>query len=692
MLVLWIILVLATIPLATQVTKHLTTNGFDNANSNVAWATTQLNKVHPPVRPGPTLIQGISLSEAQHLAGQEAIPKSSIYPITPNHSLFLPPTSLSRPTFQHFKGALSNHQASLSDVSETAVARTVTHDVSTTIAKSGILAFPFLAILLLLVFGAVTAATLPFIIAIAGTEVSLAAISVIAQHVQLSVFLTDIVTFLSLGVGIDYSLFISTRFRQSLDQGHDTDSAIVDSMSHAGRSVLYSGIAVALAVAALLLGANPYWRGLALGGAVALFFVLLATHTLLPSIMSLLGEHLHWGRIRRPDFHFWQGISRFSTDHPVWSILIGLAILCPFATLAPQIHMSTPANLATMLPRSNVLRQAVQKQQAIQGAGSIAPIAVVLHLSSQTHSVAYWQTVAQVTDHLKKESDVASVSSPTDLGVSPSVLAMALEKPPTPQTAALRQDLLNFTAAHDPHLAVVYVIAKTGPNQSRTSALVGRINQHVTSWVPAPSRATTGGLVPILHNFNRLTQQRLPWIIGGAGAVALVVLTVATGSVLQAALGVVLDGLVALATAGFLVFINQHQWLGFENQPLDSSITPLIFVLLFGLSMDYEVILLHRIQERLQTARDPKEGVRQAVATTGAMITGAGMIMVVVFLALLISPLQVMKTLGLGLSFAVLADTWIVRSLLVPSVTTLFGWLGFWPRRYSQPPLSSDKV
>ena len=210
---------------------------------------------------------------------------------------------------------------------------------------------------------------------------------------------------------------------------------------------------------------------------------------------------------------------------------------------------------------------------------------------------------------------------------------------------------------------------------------MGRIDSHLSGWLPKGTRAHTGGLVPILRRFNQTTHSRIPVIIATALAVALVVLTAATRSLLQAFLGVVFDGLVALSTAGFLVLVDHHQLLGLERQPLDSSITPLIFVLLFGLSMDYEVILLHRIQERLGRERSLRPAIEHGVATTGAMITEAGMIMVVVFLALLISPLQIMKTLGVGLSFAVLADTWIVRSLMVPSATTLFGRWGFWPWR-----------
>lgn len=678
-LVLWAVLVLATLPLASQVTKNLTANGFDRPHSQVHWANSSLNQLHPPPAPQPLLLQHMSESSVVQI-GRGVVPRSSLHHISRDKTLFIPPQGLAVRQATHFQRLIQQHHGTVSQVSQGAIGNLVTHDASKTLAESGVVALPVLAILLLMVFGSVAAMSLPLIIALAGSEVALAAVSIISRYMQLSVFLTDIVSFLALGVGVDYALFISTRFRQNLDQGMERDEAVVDSMAHAGRSVLYSGIAVGLAVATLLFGGNAYWHGLAIGGAVAIFSVLLATHTLLPSVMSLFGTRLHWGRIRRPDFHVWRRLAHWVTHHPVWSVVVALAILIPFTTAAPQIQMNSPANLATMLPRSDALRLAVQKQQQVQGSGSIAPIAVVAELPHPLNSLSAWQTVSSLTSHLQKLPNVASVASPTLMGVPLQVLAGAVSQPKD-APAALSKALKNFLSPTNPRLVVLFVTAKTGPNDGRTSTLVGRIDSHLKSWLPSGSRASAGGLVPALRSFNILTQSRIPWIIASALAVALVVLSVATRSFMQAVLGVIFDALVALATAGFMVFVDHHQLFGFERQPLDSSITPLIFVLLFGLSMDYEVILLHRIQEQMAKDKSMKDAVRHGVATTGAMITGAGMIMVVVFLALLISPLQVMKTIAIGLSFAVLADTWIVRSLLVPSTTVLLNRYGFWPWR-----------
>lgn len=677
-IILWLVLVGATLPLAATVTKHLTTNGFEGPHTQVRWATNTLNAIHPPSGPQAFLIEKISQSRAQVVGHAFKIPDSAFHRVAHDDTLFVPPKTLTMSQSNALQKGLKTHGAQISSTGQFSIGKMVTHDASQTLATSGLVAMPVLAVLLLTVFGSVAAISLPLIIALAGSEIALAAVSIISRHMQLSVFLTDIVSFLALGVGVDYALFISTRFRQNLDDGQPVMDAVEDAMSHAGRSVLYSGIAVALAVATLMLGSDAYWRGLAVGGAVAIFAVLLATHTLMPAIMAAFNQRLHWGRIRRPDFHLWTSLSRAVTRRPIWAILVALAVLVPFARLAPQIRMSTPANLATMLPRTNPLRLAVEKQQALEGAGSIAPIAVVVRYPSAINDLSSWQRVDRLTRHLETLPDVANVASPTNLQVPLSELATVSQHPDL-APASLKRGLQNFLTPRDPRLVVVYVTAKTGPNNPSTSRLVGRIDNNLPHWVPAGTRAAAGGLVPVLRSFNLLTQSRIPWIVASALMVALVVLTAATRSIVQALLGVVFDALVGLATAGFMVFVVHHQLLGLERQPLDSSITPLIFVLLFGLSMDYEVILLHRMQERMNGGLEPRQAVEQGLATTGAMITGAGLIMVVVFLALLISPLQVMKTLGVGLSFAVLADTWVVRSLLVPSTTAILNRWGFWP-------------
>jgi uncharacterized membrane protein YdfJ with MMPL/SSD domain len=197
------------------------------------------------------------------------------------------------------------------------------------------------------------------------------------------------------------------------------------------------------------------------------------------------------------------------------------------------------------------------------------------------------------------------------------------------------------------------------------------MRQVVAAATPAGGRSGIGGAVAVLHDFDQLIAQRLPWIIGAVAFVAFAVLLLATGAIWQALLGVAMDGLVALATAGILVLVVQHGSLGLEAQLPNTGVTPLIFVLLFGLSMDYEVILLHRVQEGVHHGLTASRAARDGLALTGSMITGAGLIMAVVFAALIASPL--------GMTAAILLDTWIVRTLIVPGTVALLGRWAFWP-------------
>ncbi len=678
----WVVLFAVTMPWALNVTKHLTPAGFGRPQSRATWATNQVARLHPPPSPVPILIENLSLSKVQALARGEHIPSGGFHQMTTDHILYLPLRGTTVAQESSLVRVVHLNHGQSQNVTQGTIGKRVSHDSSKTLAISGLLALPVLAVLLFFIYGSVAAILLPLIIAITGSELALAVISVIETHIKLSVFLTNIATFLALGVGIDYALFISNRFRSHLSRGESVDRAVVESMRHAGRSVLYSGIAVALAVGALLIGGDAYWRGLAVGGSIAIASVLLATHSLLPAIMSLMGRHIDWGSLKRvPNLGFWRRLSKWVTKRPWTAITIGFVILLPLAFFGAQINMKTPANLATMLPLNSSIRQAVTLEQKLQGSGSITPLAVAIRFSSSLTQKANWNRVSLVTRKLQTLPDVKKVASPTTaLGLGAPQFATLVSRPQR-FPVSLRTGMSNFMAPSDAHLVVLYVTAKTGPDNGATSNLVSHINQNLPHWLPKGTKAAVGGQVPILRSFNILTSHRLPLIIASALAVAFVVLAIATSSVIQAFLGVVFDAVVALATAGLLVLVVQHGQLGFQAQPLDSSITPLIFVLLFGLSMDYEVILLHRIQEPLRDGETPSLAVAHGVATTGSMITGAGMVMVVAFLSLLISPLEVMKTLAIGLSFAVLVDTWIVRSFLVPATIVVLGRQAYWPWR-----------
>ncbi len=676
----WAVLLFVSLPMANNVTHNLSGSGFEDPQSSAVWADTQLAHLRGRGIPS-LLIEGPDLSQVRSFAAAAGISGKDVRRVAAGQTLLVPVQPYSFAQAARVRSAAARAHARVRSVEETAVGQGVLHDLKSTLAASLPIALPLVLLLLLLVFGSVASAALPLIVAVVGSILALGVIDVLEDYVVLSSYLTDIVSLLALGVGVDYALFISSRFRQELRADGDADRALGEAMRTAGRSVLYSGIAVALAVATLVIGGNPYWRGVALGGGVAVAAVLLTTHTLLPALLRLFGRRIDWGRL--PSFRrlgrIWPAIARSVGRHPARAMLIGVLLLGAPAIFGLQLTIRTPANLATLLPRTDPLRKAADMQMHSLGAGAIFPVVLAMRLPTGATDPATWQAVARVVSKAAALPDVHSVGSATGLGLTPPQLAQAIARPAL-APAGLTQGLASFVNAKDhPHVVIVYVTPATGADAPATVQLVHTLQKDLAGWLPSGTRNGVGGATALLDGFNRLTAARLPWIIGGVALIAFLILLLATGSLLQSLLGVVFDGLVALATAGILVLTVQRGGFGLEALAPDSSITPLIFVLLFGLSMDYEVFLLHRVQEKWREGLASAEAAASGLTSTGAMITGAGIIMVVVFVGLISSPLEIMQTLAIGMTSAILLDTWVVRTLLVPGSIALLGRLAFWP-------------
>jgi uncharacterized membrane protein YdfJ with MMPL/SSD domain len=678
---LWALLAAGALPVAAQVTRYLQAENLEVAGSPSVWADDRLALLRPPATAGATLAEGLGLARAQALAARAGIPASWLHP-TVGGTLLLPPPGTPLGAVAGWLAAASRAGASVQPVDDSSLGREIAHDSEETLHTSSAIAVPLLVLLLPLVFGAALQAALPLVVAAVGAELALAVVSVLERHVTLSVYLTDIVTFLALGVGVDYALFVTTRFREALDRGARVPEARAEAMRTAGRSVLFSGLAVCLATATLVVAGTSYWRGLALGGAVAVASVLLATHTLLPALLELLGPRVLWGRVPfgMQGWSLWPRLAAWSTWRPALSVAVGLALLAIPAAFGPGLRVAMPADLARMLPRGAPLRVASELAMRLEGAGSLSPIPVALELPTPVTDPATWSVVARATEDLRHLPDVASVASPTDAGAPPAALA-AVVRAAGSDPAALGPLAAFVAPSRDPHLVALVVTPASGPDRPETARLLDAIRSTLGRVLPRGARAAAGGAVALLRDFNHHTERRLPWVVGLAALVALVVLWTATGSLLQAAVGVLLDGVVALATAGILVLTVQHGALGLEAEPPNLTVTPLIFVLLFGLSMDYEVILLHRVQEVAARGLPMAQAAREGIAATGGMITGAGLVMVVAFVVLLASPLEILQTLAIGMTAAILLDTWVVRSFLIPGIVALLGPRAFWPWR-----------
>ncbi len=700
LLALWVVILVLAVPRALHVGHDLVGSGLDNPQSQAAWADKQLAKLQRTGGSGgglSTLVEGLTPAQVRTVwakaaatAAHGATPATADVTALAGHPTDVVVDALSGPTAAAAVSALRSDLAgragvTMREVSMNSAASGVLSSAMSTLKVSARVALPLLALLLFLVFDSVAAALLPLVVAVVGVVLALAAVDLLEPYMQLSVYLTNIVSFLALGVGVDYSLFLSSRFRAALrraeadadpraDRRAQVGAALSEAMRTSGVSVIFSALAVGASMLSLLLPHTSYWSGLAVGGCVTVLAVLVATLTLLPALLALMGGNTEWGRLARPGWlgRFWPGVASAVTRRPLAILLLGLALLAVPALSSKGLSVATPANAAKMLAPTDVARLTVEQQQHDYGAGSIAPLPVVLRSASPLSSAATWREVATVTSRIAGLAAVRSVASPTGAGLSATALAAAFSAPGGPPAA-----LGAATAA--PNMVVLSVISRYGPDSPQTTALLGHLDQ-VLAGLPSGWRGAVGGSVALLHSFNTLVARTLPEMVVLVAGVALVVLFAASGSLGISLLAVAFDGLVALATAGILVFAVQGGRFGFEAMPLDASITPLIFVILFGLSMDYEVILIHRIREH--TAHGNGQTVAAAsrgLAETGGMITGAGLLMVVAFGALLLSPLQLIRTLALGLGIAILLDTWIVRALLVPTSIALLGRAAWWP-------------
>ena len=668
----WVAALLGAVPLVPAVARHLSAGGFSAPHSAAQAADATTAHLRTPASaaastPQPaTLVQGLAISRLRTLARDAGLGPRALASSGPDAVVLLP--GAPRAAAQRLFRTVRATGARLTPINSSTESQAVSGQAIAALKASTVVAVPALVILLALVFGAVVPALLPLVAAGVGTALTLGVVSLLERFVPLSVYLLQIVTFLALGVGVDYVLFVTSRFRTELDRGAPVDDALSTAMHTGGRSVLFSGIAVSLALGALLLGGTAYWTGMALGGALAVASVLLVTHTLLPALLRVLGPRIHRGRIRwaMPDWPLWRRLADWATSRPAWALGMGLVVLVGLGWAAPTLSANVPANVARMLPVQSPLANASRVLQQIDGAGSVAPMVVALRLGSSVAVPMSWTTVAHVTVALTRLGDVARVSSPTGRA-SPQVLARL----------AAHGALSAFVAGS--HRVDLFVTARSGPDTEATATLLKRMAARLDR--VAGVEVQIGGAAAVMQGFDHYLAGRLPWMGAAVVLVALAVLWAATGSPLQALLGVSINGLVMLATAGVLVLIVQRGAFGIAPNPLNLAVLPLVFVMLFGLSMDYQVILLLRIQEQLARGLAPRAAARQAVATTGGLITGAGLIMVAVVAALVASPFEVLQTLGIGLATAVLLDTLVVRTCMVPALVTLLGPRAFWPRR-----------
>jgi putative drug exporter of the RND superfamily len=526
-------------------------------------------------------------------------------------------------------------------------------------------------VILLLTFGSVVAMGLPLITALFALGVGIGLITLGTHVFDTANFAPELAGMIGLGVGIDYALFILTRFRNGLDEGLEPRPAAIAAVDTAGRAVLFAGITVIISLMGMLLLGISFLNGVAMAAALAVLFTMIAALTLLPALLTIAGKRVD--RLRIPGLGKrgsttaedtrWFRWSREIQKRPVMSAILSgglLLLLC-----VPTLSLRLGSNDAGTDPAGSSTREAYDLLAEGFGPGFNGPFAMVGALPSKGDDEA----LVTLRKTLEAEEGVAKVTS------------------------------IVLNPAKDTGVFQLY--PTTSPQSADTTKLLDHIRSDVLPPIEQKTGAQlhVGGITAIFEDFGDAIAEKLPLFIGVVVLLSALLLMAVFRSVLVPLKAMLMNLLSIGAAFGLIVAVFQWGWgasiIGVDGTgPIISFFPVFLFAIIFGLSMDYEVFLMSRIHEEWEHKHDATLAVTRGLALTGRVITAAAAIMVTVFASFMIGEDRIIKLFGLGLASAVFIDAVIIRSVLVPAIMQLFGrrawWLPSWldrilPRLHVEP-------
>jgi len=547
------------------------------------------------------------------------------------------------------------------------VTRQVSEQSESDLQRAEALSLPITLIALVVVFGSLVAAFLPLVVGVVAVLGTFLVLTILTGFTDVSVFALNVTTAMGLGLGIDYSLFVVSRYREEQAAGHGMAAALSHTMQTAGRTVAFSAATVAISLGALLLFPIPYVQSFAYAGIAVVLLAAGSAIVLLPAVLAALGPRIEKGKLFHRQTHsegegLWHRQATRVMAHPVPYALVVTGVLLVLAI--PFLGLKTGSVDDRVLPESASSRAALDDLRSNFSGRETSAVTVVLPEGAEHDALDRYATELSAVDEVVRVDTVTGSYRDGEQFAPAELIPEAL--------------LARFEAQDGSDATWLSVVPDVEPISADGEELV-----HDLRAVEAPSESLVGGTSAELVDTKGSIADRLPWAIGLIAVVTFLLLFFMVGSVLVPLKALLLNVLSLTATFGAMVWIFQEghlaDTLGITPTGFIDVTSPLLmFCIAFGLSMDYEVFLLSRIKEEYDLERDNEHAVAVGLEKTGKIVTAAALLLAIVFVGIALSEVSVVKLFGIGLALAVLVDAFLIRATLVPAFMRLAGRANWW--------------
>ncbi len=551
--------------------------------------------------------------------------------------------------------------------------------------NSELAALPLIAIVLVFAFGALVAAGIPIAVGVVSITLTMAAVYGVTQLIEVSSFASAVVTMLGLGAGIDYALLMVNRFREELTKGHSPRVAAANTTRTAGRAVGFSGLTVAIAMAALLIPNLTFVRSMGIAGVLVVLMTVLVSTTAVPALLALIGDRVNSPRKLQfkttssgKGSFFWANVAEKVMQRPIPWVIGVVAFILLIAS--PALNMKLGYTGAFGLSSNVESRKGLELIRPLELGGSLDQFEIILETSDFRQDRSKWRAL---------DAEIASWDE-ARLVISPFLTSRADFSTDTDgNSLATLTNLTERSISKDRKYLRISVIPKDAVHPSEIPAWLVKLRGAAKN--AGFDKVLLGGAPVGSQEFTNALVSAMPIAIIAVFIATFILLAIAFRSIVIPIKSIIMNSLTVAASYGIITLIFQNGFMAdFFNIPtdigaIDSSLPLVMFAVTFGLSMDYEIFLLSRVQEAHLSGMNTHDAVKSAVQSTAGVITSAALIMLIVFGAFVSGDVVANKTIGLGLAVAVFLDATLVRLVLVPAVMMLAGEWNWWlPKRLAK--------